>query len=609
MAGRSLSFVTIANCSVPRNIQLPFLYQTQTIQSLQFAEASRFTKKGFNQRRSVASVGGFTGQSQRSSNAPSVDQGKEFSSKESSNPVPSWIPQSYSLPKESQHAQPSDQEQQSSPEDLPSKLFSNLISQPADGNRSSARLPRKMSQFGRDMKGDRDAIPFEKDEDINDIFFPREKGKTGIHVTREKETPSRRPTAKASPTSTITRSERAVFDRMFRDISDSESRKASGEDAPEILYGDKKTDPNKNLASLFDEAIRATQKSDETQENITSQPQKYYEFAVDPLSSPDYGRLDLVSSKPRQLMGETEREIAEHKERTIKRIKAAETDVALWEVLESDVFSLIQIYSERQEEDKERMATKAKQKITRTIKAGRPANVTSKVKKSSPKKKAENTGQTVPDSISSLSTRALTSIVQTHYGDFCLEALRMLRSEFPTSPYTMYLLPHIKRLGPISHVCAASTEFYNELIFLKWHEYNDLHGITDLLLEMANTGVEYNQVTLMLLELLEKARAHAFWTRSELNRKRLWWEMQGNMEAWDKMKGLKAKVGHDVVQVRIREAAERRDMEEEREREAKEEEEEEEEADGKGRFLGGGRPLDTVSRPLTLPSASLQVDA
>jgi len=157
---------------------------------------------------------------------------------------------------------------------------------------------------------------------------------------------------------------------------------------------------------------------------------------------------------------------------------------------------------------------------------------------------------TTPTSVA-LPTNTLISILQSNYADYLLSALRLLRRHHPTSFYALYLLPHMKRLGPISYVLGASTGLYNEILFLKWTQFSDLHGMADLMQEMFNQGIETNEVTMVFIRRLNSRRRYGRMGRFGLVLQK-WWNMRGNVEGWKRVWGM-----YEQIKREQRERAER----------------------------------------------------
>ncbi|KAL9043708.1 MAG: hypothetical protein Q9214_003111 [Letrouitia sp. 1 TL-2023] len=539
------------------SLRLPFLYQTRTIQSLSLRRPSKATYNyssihhGTSRRQERWTV--YKGKRGYQDAVPGEGEVDTLSGGASES-IPSWIPRPRKV-----SSPPPPPPRRPEPFDL-AKELENLEKKRKNQGLFKAKGPVPfLGEKRHPPRGGQGPIPFAKEE----LYRP-----SGENVEHHEQS------------GTMTRSERVAFDHLLRGMPhlETEAQKDSSEDSPwDKLDGGGKADPEKNVMSVFDKATKKAREADEQRATAMGKTEDKvnYQLAIDPTSSLDYGRPDLVSSQQQYGLSDIEVETKMHRRETLKKLGRSRTDVELWEVLENDVFSLIRVYNQRQEEDKARRAaaetaTKSKGRTSRAIKAPEPSNTSVTWKKASSKKKPkkkekEEEKGNVPEQIASLSTPLLISIVQRNYGDCCLEALRTLRSHFFTSPYTMNLLPTIKSLGPSSHVLAASTELYNELLFVKWREYNDLHGVTDLLEEMANRGIEYDGATLAVLQIIRRAWFYAHNTPAERNRKLLWWQMQPTRDAWDRVRGMMRKVKYEVQMSKIRMAAEDNDMEEEEE--------------------------------------------
>ncbi|KAI4164271.1 MAG: hypothetical protein LQ342_002236 [Letrouitia transgressa] len=537
------------------SLRLPFLYQTRTIQSLSLRRPSRAAYNynsihhGISRRQERWTA--YEGKRGYQDAAP--EQGEvDTLSGDASEPIPSWIPRSRKV---------------TSPSPPPTRQ-----PEPFDLTKGLENFEKK--KRSQDLFKSKGPIPFLGEE----RHSPRGRKSPIPFAEEELHPPSGENVGHHEQSSTMTRSERAAFEHLLRAMphSETEAQKASSKDDPrDELDEEEKTDPGEDVMSVFDKATEKARGADEQRATAMEKTEDKvnYQLAIDPTSSLDYGRPDLVSSQQRYGLSDIEVETKKHRRETLKKLGRSRTDVDLWEVLENDVFSLIRVYNKRQEEDKarraaEETATKSKGRTSRAIKAPESSNTSFASEKASSKKKRkkkekEEEKVNVPEQIASLSTPLLISIVQRNYGDCCLEALRTLRSHFFTSPYTMNLLPTIKSLGPSSHVLAASTELYNELLFVKWREYNDLHGVADLLEEMANRGIEYDGATLAVLQIIRRAWFYAHNTPGERNRKLLWWQMQPVRDAWDRVRGMMRKVKYEVQMSKIRMAAEDNDMEEE----------------------------------------------
>jgi hypothetical protein len=159
----------------------------------------------------------------------------------------------------------------------------------------------------------------------------------------------------------------------------------------------------------------------------------------------------------------------EERDRVCGRMNSCETDVALWDVMEQEVFSL---------PEKLGIAEKKKKK-------GR-----SKIKET-PKKLHE--AQTDVDGDGEDGVRAM-DIHGPLYSHYISYGLSLFEKAFSRpSPFVFRLLPRIKELGLPSHVLGVSTPFYSTLARLHWTRYGDANSALDVLHEMISAGLYANR--------------------------------------------------------------------------------------------------------------------
>jgi hypothetical protein len=125
----------------------------------------------------------------------------------------------------------------------------------------------------------------------------------------------------------------------------------------------------------------------------------------------------------------------------------------------------------------------------------------------------------------------LLSILQTEYPQYLVNASRLLRKSFPSSPYALNILPAVRRLGPVSYVLGGSTALFNEALLLLWNQESNLHAMADLLDEMDKQGVESNEITVKFLKGVRKVRARELQGLNGAWR-RMWWEIANIEEGW-----------------------------------------------------------------------------
>jgi hypothetical protein len=376
--------------------------------------------------------------------------------------------------------------------------------------------------------------------------------------------------------STITPSENAVWECIIQDIEkDERKQRIDKDDALEDELDDGH-DPQEDLNAIFDAAIReirmqeekATLGAEKSSQRVAIVGR---ERAVDVLASrKDEPAGAVVFRRPLKLANgivlgdemQTEESLErlkqacdDHKGLISGMLEQATTDLEIWQVLKKEVFKLVddlnaQIAAREkalEEQDRKAEAAETEDKPKKENKI-RPKN-RPKVKKS--------TQETI-----ALPTDTLYSILSTNYSDYLLSALRLLRRHHPTSSYALSLLPTMKRLGPISYVLGASTGLYNEILFLRWTQYSDLHGMADLLLEMLGQGIEVNGVTNMLLGKLRMNRRAGLKGRMGPVVTR-WWDLRGTDEGWKRIVGLEQVIKREEVEAIARRAGEKEEEREE----------------------------------------------
>lgn len=292
------------------------------------------------------------------------------------------------------------------------------------------------------------------------------------------------------PHSTLTASEKAVFDKIFKDTANEKTEVAPFEDEFGDEFGDRVTE---DFNKIFESAI-------ERQSSLEENPATASPIVC---QSSEAMRLDTLQKS--------------HAETFTKKLDSAETDIEVWTLLETDVFWLIGELEKRSKDTKMGEATPS-------VKKG-------KAPKMGRKKGIDSTRSIV------LESENIVSIMQNNYGGYCLSALRLLRREFPRSPYVLHLLPTIKRLGPISYVLGASTALYNEILFMKWTQYSDLGGMAVLVKEMLDRGVEVNEVSISLLVAVARERQRALSADKDVApATKAWWRLSGVQESWHRVR-------------------------------------------------------------------------
>lgn len=357
--------------------------------------------------------------------------------------------------------------------------------------------------------------------------------------------------------STVTASEQAAFDRLIKDVSEPTSDEPDGEDILDQGELNSGYDPNVDLDSIFEEAIRqlrldALQAEKAAAANLIS-GRVSQERAIDirlpdgkeVLSARLFIRPLLLpngtpwADEPQTNDERARLEVAcgDHSTKVTNMLLNAKSDKEIWQVLETEVFSLVVRLNEhirvleRANNIRARKAQRAKadRKDVAVVeledgKEGNPSQAESP---------AAN-----PFMPKAIPVNELLLILQRNYTEYCLVALRLFRKRHPTSLYAQHILSTIRQRGPISYVLGVSADIYNEALFLQWTQFSDLHGLADTIEEMLNQGIEGNEVTLALIKGIANQRRKAMQTQKGLLVVTEWWHMRGTVEGWRRVLNL-----------------------------------------------------------------------
>ncbi|KAK8085771.1 hypothetical protein PG997_007042 [Apiospora hydei] len=145
-----------------------------------------------------------------------------------------------------------------------------------------------------------------------------------------------------------------------------------------------------------------------------------------------------------------------------ERMESATSEFELWDVLETEVFSLPAKFGLVMEPDAREKRIQAKQEVHER----RPQEPSEEELA----ERKQNMYQYGP-----------------LYPAFLLRGLRLLDTKFPS------------QLGLESYVLGVSTPFYNELLRIYYHRYGDLEKMLDLLEEMRHSGLYFDEGTASIL--------------------------------------------------------------------------------------------------------------
>jgi Mtf2 family len=332
-----------------------------------------------------------------------------------------------------------------------------------------------------------ESIPFEGGEDLDEIPFSSlpdsfENDEIFDGDLGESDFPGET-VPRPARDSTITIGERHAFERIFADIM---ARSKTGSERPgqESSAGDnqpfittKPTSRRKKtpdtLDFIIDDALKSAEGVQLSSSDTWSGKKSQEELRTDVNRYPASLRaaaakaLGLVSARSPQHSQEEERDSIDgleeirqpERQRVENLMRAATTDTELWQIMEEEVFSLI-----------ERLGLG--------------------------KKSAPNEENKKPRTRKPLDR----SVYGPLYPSHLLLGLRLLdRSFAKPSPLALNVLPRIKSLGIISQVLGASTALYNELLRIYWSRHDDFLGVLKLLAEMDQAGLDLDEETLSIV--------------------------------------------------------------------------------------------------------------
>lgn len=382
-----------------------------------------------------------------------------------------------------------------------------------------------------------------------------------------------------SPPSTVTAIEQAVFNRLIKDIPQPMDLEP---DDGDILDPDE-YDPNVDINNIFDNAIKMMEQqagkgsakthripstSDEEQGPglVTKglafrRPLKYPSDGPQVFRGMTYRRPLTWADTSLENGDETDEdrvrlEIAcdDHRTMVMGMLDKTNSDLEIWRVLENEVFSLITQLDEHnklvEKASKEQVLDDAKAR-----KAGAEGKDIADVKLEKRDLTPKETRLMKLSATKAMPINNLLSVLNRNYAEYCLYALRLFRKNYPKSSYATHVLTTMKRGGPLSYVLGASSEIYNEVIFLKWMQHSDLHAVADLMEEMLNQGIEGNEGTVALIKGIAQQRRSGMREYMGPVLKE-WWDMRGNVDGWKRMCSLYVRMRKEMDEMGAKRALE-----------------------------------------------------
>ncbi|POR31102.1 Uncharacterized protein TPAR_08708 [Tolypocladium paradoxum] len=317
--------------------------------------------------------------------------------------------------------------------------------------------------------------------------------------------------------STITPSEAEVFKGIFDEIAQGrmpaskkrpspadgtvQSVAASPADSPEAHVSSSLGQSNGMARSIVEQA-RVTEFRDkflrrypQSLRNAAQVALGLYELEPGTSGQSQMLELDEADEKKWEERARYDRARVEERERVDALMKGCDTDAALWQVMEKEVFSL---------PEKLGIVQNAPGKSSRGQRDARAKRKTAGHKQSA-------TNANPADSTLTTQQRADEEkrIMDVHgplYPHFISTGLAFFDTAFSRpSPFAFEILPRVKALGLPSYVLGVSTPFYSRLARMHWNRFGDANSALDVLQEMNAAGLYADDE---VSHLLVKIRDH-----------------------------------------------------------------------------------------------------
>jgi len=314
---------------------------------------------------------------------------------------------------------------------------------------------------------------------------------------------------------TITQQERNAFAQLFDRLDKKAPKERSTSrilakeleaNESDVLGEDDFTDLDKLLSALSD-SERAT---------VDEYPEPLQDMAERAAVAQTKQRRKQKSLEPTSEMDDSISDVAIAEGRWEQRritalIRQAPTDVAVWLVMENEVFSTMRALESKRLRDELEMTRPDEGPVQLAAESDDNQDPVHEGLASGHQRRVEDspasTQATARQSKAPVTTPTITMSMFSHYYPIVTwHALRRLLSRTPASPLVFSLLPTIKAMGRTSLVLAASTPFFNVLLIHTWRATGSLARVLVLLREMDGAGVAMNEATWHVLNEVAKNR-------------------------------------------------------------------------------------------------------
>ncbi|CAE6998140.1 hypothetical protein PTNB73_04080 [Pyrenophora teres f. teres] len=295
---------------------------------------------------------------------------------------------------------------------------------------------------------------------------------------------------------TITSTERAAFQKLYKRFT-TEGRQQKEKDhvieldqIADEYYEDEEDSSKPSLDKVFNEAMQGQPRVRAVRTEKIRAPRKQAQTSKeDGVDTPP-----TKAARSRRERGDKvdatkfkEMRLAE-RERIDNLLRTAPTDRALWQILDREVFIRVRDLDLDNANTGETTTADSKKK---------------QQQQQPPKFKSQTSLKPDPPT-----TEA--SILFQNYPHHLITAIHTLRTEFPSSPLPLSILPTIKNLGRSSHALGGTPALYKNLIRTAWIQQSSYMTIDSLLTEMDHHAIEFDADILALLQAIIKENHQAY---------------------------------------------------------------------------------------------------
>ena len=317
--------------------------------------------------------------------------------------------------------------------------------------------------------------------------------------------------AQSARKTTITDTERAAFEKLYKTFNTKGQGRSKGKDGEheeldqiaDEYYEDDEEGSSNSLDKVFDAVLKGSPRSQDARRdgrrippNKTGESARPGKDGIATETSTPKSKLKLAKAAEKERIKKLR---LEERERVDRLLKSAQTDQQLWKTLDSEVFDQLR----KLDLDAPKSAKKDKSK-------------------------AQNPG--------TLDTR----ILFPNYPHHLLTAVQTLRTHFPTSPLPLTILSTIRSLGRSSYALGATTQLYRLLLRTAWLQQSSYTLIDTLLTDMETNIVEFDHSILEVIEAV--IREHDMARSGRLGREmqmvygmEMWIEGTRKMRSWKKV--------------------------------------------------------------------------